>query len=309
MVGMGTAHADDGSLTTDIGLLTTAETDIAEVFNLGGQTDTILPNDFSQLEAIQTPLLSSDNSALSGFGELLFNGPDQQIAQASEAALSAAQAYAADPTATNGLADVSAALQFDGVLLGDVVPANVIGKLTDQIFDIGGFDTASASAAADVATSADSAATLAAVTGTPDEVLGQVVGDLSQGVSVLDAAATADLSADQLNFFTSQETPITNLEPFITQFGSLQDGLPAADQAFVLGADEQLVTAAQNVLSADQALVVADQAGELTGNLNSFDFAVTGADFSLVSDYFGVIGADIIAPLAPLFADFGIPLP
>jgi hypothetical protein len=141
---------------------------------------------------------------------------------------------------------------------------------------------------------------------TPDDVLGQAVSDLSQGVSVLDAAPTADLSADQLNFFTSQESPITTLEPFITQIGSQQDGLSAADQAYVLGADEQLVAAAQNVLSADQALVVADQTGDLTGNLNSFDFAVTDADFGLVSDYFGVIGADIIAPL---FADLGIPLP
>jgi hypothetical protein len=141
---------------------------------------------------------------------------------------------------------------------------------------------------------------------TPDDVLGQAVSDLSQGVSVLDAAPTADLSADQLNFFTSQETPITDLEPFLTQIASQQDGLSTADQAYVLGADEQLVTAAQNVLSADQALVVADQAGDLSSTLNASDFAVTDADFSLVSDYFGVIGADIIAPL---FTDLGIPLP
>jgi hypothetical protein len=141
---------------------------------------------------------------------------------------------------------------------------------------------------------------------TPDDVIGQAVSDLSQGVSVLDAAPTADLSADQLNFFTSQETPITDLEPFLTQIASQQDGLSAADQAYVLGADEQLVTAAQNVLSADQALVVADQAGNLGGTLNTFDIGVLDADLGLVSSYFTVIGDDIIAPL---FTDFGIPLP
>jgi hypothetical protein len=309
VIGMGTAHADDGSVPTDIGLLNTAQTDIAEAFSLAGHTNAYA-SFFPELEAIQTPLLSSDNSFFSGFGEALFNGPDQQLAQSSEAFLSAAEALS---SATPGISELgvlgdyaSTGFQVTDAIFGEI-PSTLIGKLTDQIFDIGGFDTASASAATDLASSASSASDLTAdAAGSPDAVLGQAVSDLSQGVSVLEAAPTADLSADQLNFFTSQETPITTLEPFLTQIGSLQDSLPSADQAFVLGADEQLVTAAQAVLSADQALVVADQAGDLGGTLNTFDIGVLDADLGLVSSYFTVIGDDIIAPL---FTDFGIPLP
>jgi len=60
MIGMGTAHADEGSVPADIGLLNTAQTDIAEAFSLSGHTNADA-GFFPELEAIQTPLLSSDN--------------------------------------------------------------------------------------------------------------------------------------------------------------------------------------------------------------------------------------------------------
>jgi hypothetical protein len=147
------ARADEGSVPADIGLLNSAEANVLEGFNLTGHTETVLPHVIGQLEAIQTPLLSSDNSFVSGFGEALFNGPDQQFAQASDSFLIAAQALSADPTSATALGDyASSGFQLDGALFG-FIPSEVIGKLTDQIFDIGGFDTASASAAADIATS------------------------------------------------------------------------------------------------------------------------------------------------------------
>ena len=86
----------------------------------------------TQFEADQTPLLSSDNSLLSGLGEALFNGPDQQLAQASDTFLSAAEAYAADPSSATGIDPASASLQFDDSLLFDSAPANLIGQVIDQ---------------------------------------------------------------------------------------------------------------------------------------------------------------------------------
>jgi hypothetical protein len=158
MIGMGTAHADD--LSTDIGLLETAATNVTDGFNIWTQaygeappSSADLTQAITQFEADQTPLLSSDNSLLSGLGESLFNGPDQQLAQASDAFLSAAEAYAADPSTTNGLDTASASLQFDDSLFFDSGPANLIGQVIDQVLHLGGSDIAGASAATDLATS------------------------------------------------------------------------------------------------------------------------------------------------------------
>ena len=160
VIGMGTAHADDGCLTTDIGLLNSAATNVTEGFNVWTQaygeappSSADLTQAITQFEADQTPLLSSDNSLLSGLGEALFNGPDQQLAQASDAFLSAAEAYAADPSSATGLDAASASLQFDESLLFDSAPANLIGQVIDQVFHLGGSDIASA-AATDLASSA-----------------------------------------------------------------------------------------------------------------------------------------------------------
>jgi hypothetical protein len=291
MIGMGTAHADDGSVPTDIGLLTTAETDITDAFNLGGQTPTEL-GFFNQLEAIQTPLLSSDNSFVSGVGEALFNGPDQNLAQDSEAFLSAAEAYAADPASATALGDyVSTGLHVDGAIFGEI-PSTLIGKLTDQIFDIGGFDSASASAAADASTSASSA------TATPDEVIGQAITDVNQSTTLLDTASTADLGTRSADLLTNSEELPAQLDTGLTQIASLQDQLSASDQTLLAGVDEQLVTAAQNLLTADQGFIAADQAGDLSTNgLTSADWTLLGADLD-------VLGSALYADGATLFEAF-----
>jgi hypothetical protein len=189
MIGMGTAHADDGSVPTDIGLLNTAQADIAEAFSLSGQTNADA-GFFPELEAIQTPLLSSDDSFVSGFGEALFNSPDQQLAQASEAFLSAAETLSSDTTNLTALGDyASTGFQVTGAIFGEI-PSTLIGKLTDQIFDIGGFDSASASAAADVATSASA---------TTDDVVGQTLAAASTANQY--DPAVFDYSADPSNLF------------------------------------------------------------------------------------------------------------
>ncbi len=203
-----TARADDGSLATDIGLLTTAETDVNDGLTAltqlsGGSAPPgnlgVLIGDY---EAVQTPLLSSDNSFLSGLGEALFNGPDQQLAQSSEAFLSAAGAYAADPTSVTNTVDVlSSTFQWTDSLLFDSVPDNAIGKLVDQVFDVGGYDTASAGAATDLATSA------ASTSATPDDVIGQTLAAASSGNEY--DPAVFDYSQDPSNLFS----PVYTIEP------------------------------------------------------------------------------------------------
>jgi hypothetical protein len=287
VIGMGTAHADDGSVPTDIGLLTTAETDVTDAFNLTGQTpDTGF---FSQLEAIQTPLLSSDNSFVSGVGESLFNGPDQNLAQASEAFLSAAEALSSGTPSITALGDyASTGFQLDGAVFGEI-PSTLIGKLTDQIFDIGGFDTASASAATDGAASADA---------TPDDVIGQAITDVNQSTTLLDTASTADLGTRSADLLSNSEELPAQLDTGLTEIASFQDQLSASDQALLVGVDEQLVTAAQNLLPADQGFIAADQAGELSTN------SVTSADLTLLGADLDVLGAAIYADGATLFAAF-----
>ena len=299
MIGTGgspAAHADD--LSTDIGLLDTVETNLADVSNLGGEPDTIVPHLISQLEAIQTPLLSSDNSLVSDLGGALFNGPDQQLAQTTGAFLSATEAFAADPSSTTGLAELSPFLQAMDSLFFDTLPANVIGELADRVL---GYDIGSAGAAADVATSASSA------TGTPDEVIGQAITDLNQGSAVLDAAPTADLSAQQADVLSEQVSVVAQEDPLITDIGASQEALSATDQTFLANADEQLVTAAQNLLSADQAFVAADQAGDLSGSgFAPVDLTAFLADGELLSATFNSL-ADTF--LATAFPDIGSLLP
>jgi len=282
------AHADDGSLTTDIGLLNAAETNMQDAFSLAGWTDTEFPHLINQWEAIQTPLLSSDNSFVSGWGEFLFNGPDQQLAQSTDAFLSAGEAYAADPSATTGLAELSPFIQLIDTLFLDTLPSNVIGKLTDDVL---GYQTSIAGAAADVATSASA---------TPDEVIGQAISDLNQGAALLDAAPTADLSTKQLDLLTGQVELAAQLDPLLTQIGTAEDAISPGDQTFLAEANEQFVSAAQNVLSAEQAFVVADQAGQLSGSgFASADLPVLEADLGLVGADFSVLNDVILAAFDP----------
>ncbi len=297
--GAPTALADDGSLTADLGLLDSVQSNVVSAFALAGHTDTVVPDLISKFDAIQTPLLSSDNSFVSGVGELLFNGSDQQLAQSSEAFLVAAETLAGDPSSATGIADyASAGLQFSGALLFDSLPANVTGALIDRIIDPEFPSTTSAGAATDV--SAGVAALATAVTGSPSDVISQAIGDLNQGAALLDAAPTADLSARQLDLLTGQEGLTNQLTPLLTQIGAQQDNLAPGDQVFLADANEQFVSAAQNVLSAEQAFAAADQAGQLGGSgFLPADFAIINADLGLFSADLNALGATILAALDP----------
>jgi hypothetical protein len=141
---------------------------------------------------------------------------------------------------------------------------------------------------------------------TPDDVVGQAITDLNQGTAVVDAASTADLSTRQADALAEQTTLASQTDPILLQLESLQDSMPAADQSALGGVDGQLITAAQNVVSADQAFVAADQAGELSSNsflpidLTTFDAdlgmggALLSADwdsFVTLLDGLGTVGA------------------
>jgi hypothetical protein len=130
---------------------------------------------------------------------------------------------------------------------------------------------------------------------TPDDVIGQAITDLNQGTSVLDAAPTADLSARQADILTDSESLNTQLDGPLSQMATLQDGLSAADQTYLANADEQFVTAAANMLSADQAFVAADQAGDLSGSsLNATDLTLLDGALGLLSADFNVGGAELL---------------
>jgi hypothetical protein len=127
-------------------------------------------------------------------------------------------------------------------------------------------------------------------------VMGQAIADLNQGTAVLDAAPTADLSARQADILADSENLNTELVSPLSQMATLQDGLSAADQTYLANADEQFVTAAANMLSADQAFVAADQAGDLTGSsLNSTDLGLLDGALGLLSADFNVGGAELFA--------------
>jgi hypothetical protein len=142
---------------------------------------------------------------------------------------------------------------------------------------------------------------------TPDDVIDQAILELNQGAALLDAAPTADLSAQQAGILSEQVSVVIQEDPLITAIGTSQEGLSAADQTFLANADEQLVTAAQNLLSADQAFVAADQAGDLSGRgFASLDLTAFLADGGLLSATFNSI-ADTF--LATAFPDIGSLLP
>lgn len=175
MTGAPAAHADAGSAATDLGLLDSAAADFTEAINVLTNTPGVVvidlsglnvPDIINQFEAIQTPLLSSDNSSLSGLGDFLFDGPDQQLAHAGDVFLTAAQAFAADPSPTAGLGISSAGFQYTDTLLFESLYPNGVGAVIDQLLGLGGFDTAAGSAA-DVGAAGSAGADLAAGFGLP----------------------------------------------------------------------------------------------------------------------------------------------
>jgi hypothetical protein len=293
-IGMGTAHADEGSVPADIGLLNTAQTDIAEAFSLSGHTNADA-GFFPELEAIQTPLLSSDNSFVSGFGEVLFNGPDQQLAQASETFLSAAETLSSDTTNFTALGDyASTGFQVTGAIFGEI-PSTLIGKLTDQIFDIGGFDTASAGAAVDVATSTSAVA--AADLG-PADLLGEAstnLTDASQVLSGVPASDAVDLLSTQLNLQDAALQVVGNLDTAQGVIDSYDNGaLAELVTPFFNSMDQGWVSVTETLLNADQAFDVALVGG--TG-VEAAELAVITADLGLAGDALNSFATDFASLL------------
>lgn len=277
VIGMATAHADDGSIPADIGLLNTAQADISEAFSLSGQTSAE-PGFFTEVEAIQTPLLSSDNSFVTSFGEALFNGPDQNLAHAGEAFLTAAQTFSSDPTDLTAIGDyASAGFQVDGSIFG-LIPSTLVGKLADQIFDIGGFDTTSAGATTDVATSADA-------TTTPADLLSDATTNFTDAEQILvqtptvGDASTAGL-AEQLTTDLQQVAQLGASESALSSYdsGTFAELLNPLFNSLNQGWDQ----ASDGVLAADQALQTA---------------AGTGSDTSIDSAIYSLLGAQLETPI------------
>ena len=91
---------------------------------------------------------------------------------------------------------------------------------------------------------------------------------------------------------------LRNTHPTSVQSVPLRRSLESAQSLLAL-LDEQLVSAAQNVGTADQAFVAADQAGELSGSgLNLTDLTALGADLNLAGAGFDVSIVGLLAGLA-----------
>jgi hypothetical protein len=141
---------------------------------------------------------------------------------------------------------------------------------------------------------------------TPVDVMDQAIADLNQGTVVLDAAPTAELSTRQAGTLADTINLNQQLEPTLTGIGTAQEGLPAGDQTFLADADQQFVSAAQNMLSAEQAFVAADQTGELSGNsFNSADLGLIDGALGLLSADFNVGGDTVLAFFDPDIGSLG----
>ena len=291
MIGMGTAHADDGSVPTDIGLLNTAESNVLEGFAATGRTDTVFLDLIGKLDAVQTPLLSSDNSFVSGFGEALFNGPDQQLEQSSETFLSASQAIAAEPTNLTALSDfASAGFQLDGAAFGEI-PSTLIGKLTDQIL---GYDILSAGAATDLAASASSAAATAT---DPAGLLSEATNTLTSGSQVLDSIDVSGVN-EQLAQTVSTQLGFDNHALIdIGNLASAENLISANDGGFSTVVNEVLTPIDQNIYQSTEAILAADQAFDvaLSADPGGLDPATLLADIGLVAPDYQLLGEIINA--------------
>src|SRR6202012_3161438 len=305
-IGAATAYADDPSPLVVLGEAQSALIDANQVLgqiDLSGLTGdeagvgpgitTLLDTQdhaltaLDKLDSAETAILSIDNGSLSNFLSPLFTNLDQQWYQTAEALLSADQSIAS-AVSGGSFADILAA-QFEALGPDAQLVSDSFQSLpTDWIGPLFGAGSSATEAASELTSSAAA---------TPDDVIGQAITDLNQGTSVLDTAPTADLSTESAKLLSIQEGLPAQLDPILTQTASLQDQLTPGDQSLLALLDEQLVSAAQNVGTADQAFVAADQAGDLGGSgLNLTDLSVLGADLNLT-------GAGLDVSIASLLAD------
>jgi hypothetical protein len=164
--------------------------------------------------------------------------------------------------------------------------------------------------AAGAAVAAGIVAAATAYADTGSDVLGEAGQDLTQATQVLDGAPTASLDAGQASILSIQEGVQNGaLTTILSDQESILSNLPAADQADLTNVDDQLASAYQGVLDADQTFVAADEAGDLTGSgALSPDLGVLDADVAAIPASFDAIVTDFGADLASLF-DFSSLIP
>jgi hypothetical protein len=307
VIGMGTAYADD---TSPLDLLGDAQSALIDANHVLGQIDvsgltgdeagvgpsitTLIDTQdhaltaLDKLDSAESAILSVDNGSLSNFISPLFTNLDQQWYQTTEALLGADQSIAS-AVSGGSFADILAA-QFESLAPDAQLVSDSFQSLpTDWIGSLFGAGSSPAEAASELTSSASA---------TPDDVIGQAITDLNQGTAVLDTASTTDLGTRSADLLSAQEGLPSQIDVDLTQLASLQDQLSANDQTFVAGVDEQMVSAAQNILTADQAFVAADQAGDLSSSgFTSADWSLAGADFNFLGAFLEADGASIFAAL------------
>jgi hypothetical protein len=306
-IGAATAHADDTSPLVVLGDAQSALIDANQVLGqidvsgltgdeagVGPGITTLIDTQdhaltaLDKLDSAESAILSVDNGSLSNFISPLFTNLDQQWDQTAEALLGADQSIAS-AVSGGSFADILAA-QFEALAPDAQLVSDSFQSIpTDWIGSLFGAGSSATEAASELTSSAAA---------TPDDVIGQAITDLNQGTTVLDTASTADLGTRSADLLSSQEGLPSQLDVDLTQLASLQDQLSANDQTFLAGVDEQMVSAAQNILTADQAFVAADRAGDLSSSgFTSADWSLAGADFNFLGAFLEADGAGILATL------------
>lgn len=138
---------------------------------------------------------------------------------------------------------------------------------------------------------------------TDDELLGQAGADLTQATQVLDSVPAGALDSRE-TMLVDATVQIQNVtDQFAASSMTVQDGFPAADQTspLVLDADQQLVQASQELLTADQGFLSAADAGDLTSASGAFEAELPIAE-GLLADYSAALDVaftDLVAGFDP----------
>ena len=311
VIGAGAARADD---TDALGFLDSSATDLTDAKDV--LSTAVVPDEWQstlstqtqfldfnlgaidKFEGVQDPLLTSHDTVIAEIANVLFSGSDQQLAQASEAVLSADKAFVADPSLTTEFGELGPELQLTSAVIDQAFPDD-LARVADQLLGLGSADaTGAASAASDPASAA--AADPASGSVTAGDLLTQAGAELTQTAHVLDSAPTASLDVSQSESLSGAEGFLTgdDLQSLTSSVESLQADLPAADQPAFIDLDSGLLKADTGFLDAAQGFASADQAGDLTNSSAlSLDLASLGAVF----DTFNVTGADFGIEILGIF--------
>lgn len=141
---------------------------------------------------------------------------------------------------------------------------------------------------------------------TTDELLGQAAADLTQATQVLEQVPTTALDAREASGIAAGETFQTDVAQQLTGIETLQDSfqanLPDQTSPLLVSLDQQVAQASQELLTADQGVLSAADAGDLStfaGQLTA-GLPVDEGVFATLGDVLNIDFTDLAATFDPL---------